>query len=66
MEKKLTAAPSLPSCSVPEPLQEFTANMNEEFGRRTKQFGPLVNIRLMKKMRLERNKLSNKLPFSSL
>jgi hypothetical protein len=44
MEKKLTAAPSLPpSRSVPEPLQESTADMNEKFGRRRKKFGSFLN-----------------------
>jgi hypothetical protein len=50
MEKKLTAAPSFPSRSVSEPIQEFTANMNEKFGSRRQKFGPLLNIPLRTKM----------------
>jgi hypothetical protein len=50
MEKKLTAAPSLPSCSVSEPVQESTADMNENSAAEEEKFGPLLNIQLMMKM----------------
>ncbi len=58
--------PSLPSRSVPEPIQESTADINEKIGRRRKQFGPLLNSLLTMKMWLNRNKKSDEWTFSSL